>query len=225
MATAALAVFLTAATAAAASVGGLNAQATNQDRTGQDSQGRIGDSVGTPDVGVTMPLSELNLSRIGAGSQRPGDPGLGVGARYMYQATNRLALGAEISHENYGDRNFVVPGLAGTIGGSQTVAEGLARAWLTKPGAVNPYVIGGVGLNHFAAHVRETNEPSEVLLDADSVGLAMSAGGGVEGRFGATKQVVTGAEARWTLSTIDSNKFGSSVTNGLGLMGRVGYRF
>jgi len=224
MTASAFVVLLGVMTAAAAQTGGgaMTAAATSPK---DSSQGQVGDSVLNPDIGLGVPLSELNLSRIGAGSQRPGDPGLAVGARYMYQTSERVSLGGQISHTNFGDRDFVEPGLAGTIGGSLLTIEGLARYWLMPPKTVNPYVVAGLGINRFAAHVHETFDPSEVLLDSDSIGLAASAGAGVEGRFGKDNSLAAGAELVYELATIDSGKFGSSALSGLGLAGRVGYRF
>lgn len=224
MAALACAVLLGGSARAADTRGAMTASVASKSE-GASAQGEAGDSTANPEIGLGLPISELDLSRIGAGNQRPGDPGLNVGARYLYQASRRWSLGAQISHANFGDRNFVVPGLAGTIGGSLLTVQGLARYWLLEPAAINPYVIGGLGLNRFAAHVRETFEPSAVLLDADSVGLAVSAGGGLEGRFGEARNLIAGTELRWLLSTIDAGKFGSSTLNGVGVTGWVGYKF
>ena len=86
-------------------------------------------------------------------------------------------------------------------------------------------MIAGLGINRFAAHVARTIDPSDVRLDTDSVGLALSAGGGVEGHFGPTKSLIAGAELRWLLSTIDSGSFGTSTFNALGAGARLGWRF
>lgn len=198
---------------------------TAQTAPDQSAQGNIGDSVVSPVAGLAVPVSSLDLSRIGAGNQSPGDPGLSIGGRYLYQATSRWSFGGEIIHENFGDREFTVPGLAGTIGGSNLTIQGLARYWLTPARTINPYLIAGLGINDFAAHVFVTANPANVLLDDDSVGLAFSGGGGIEGRFGKDNNLVAGAEMLWGLATIDSGTFGSSVVNSLGFTGRVGYRF
>ncbi|HVE12295.1 MAG TPA: outer membrane beta-barrel protein [Elusimicrobiota bacterium] len=182
-----------------------------------------GDSAVSLGLGAGMPVSDLDLSAIGGGSQSPGEAGLAVDGRYLYQAGQHLAVGGELGRMGFPDRTFVGPRLAGTVHSELVTLQALARYLFLPDKDISPYLIGGLGVNRFSAKVRETFDPGDVRLDSDSHGAVFSAGAGVEAAV--AKSAFVGAELRWFLATIDSGDFGTGTLHALNIGARAGYRF
>jgi opacity protein-like surface antigen len=86
---------------------------------------------------------------------------------------------------------------------------------------INPYLVGGLGLNHFSvsnsiayAESPMLGSPSTFsgsLNGHTSTGLAATLGAGVQGTI--VDHLLVGIEGRWTYCQIDQNAFGTSSWN------------
>ena len=93
----------------------------------------------------------------------------------------------------------------------------MVRYTLLTAHRVNPYVLGGVGLNHFSAAVSQSYsidpypQSKGDLYQKTSTGLAATLGIGAQATV--INHLLAGIEGRWTYCQIDQNAFGQSSWN------------
>lgn len=182
-----------------------------------------GDSLISMGLGLGVPVSNLDLGRFGGVGQSPGGAGFTAGPQYLYEVTPNWGLGGELLFTDFTDKAFVLPRFGATIGSTLLTMQGVARYLFTPRRTLSPYVLGALGLNRFSARIHETQDPTDVLLDTDSTGVALALGAGLQAEL--TERLVGGGEARWSFNTLDSGKFGSSSMSALQFLARLGWRF
>lgn len=184
-------------------------------------QTKAGDSIGSLGLGLGQPISGLNLARYGGGSEAPGSGGVAISPQFIRQLDPHLGLGGELTYQGFSDKaapRDARPDL--TVGGSLLTVELVARYLVTPEKTFSPYLIGGLGLSDFSAHVKSG---SSTLIDTNAMGLALSAGGGAQASL--TESLLAMGELRWHLGTSDSEKFGTGAVNALAVLLRLGWKF
>ncbi len=190
-------------------------------------------------LGGQTPLTDLDTSLAGGGSNRAGGAGVGTSLRYLYHLTPQWALGAEAAGGEFSDKTLELPFARATIGGNIFTIQAVGR-WLALPkGVVSPYLLLGVGVNTFNAHLKATPDSGKTwasirtgdtataeerkLFDRQTWGMAASFGGGLEGEL--NPQLVMGAELRWNYGSVPHGAFGVNSVNWVGGGLHVGWKF
>lgn len=183
-------------------------------------------------IGVGIPTSVNDFSE----SAKVG-PAFRLG--YLRAINDKLSLGGRVHYLFFGAETRR---LASTLGGqvdteSESVVGVLEIVAKYTPGPerkYQPYLIGGIGANHFSQESdgkpapgslwadTSTNETRD-LGDESSSGYALSIGGGLEmdlnGHWG------LGLEALWHTFGVDDDDFGSSTINVPSVVLNIAYSF
>lgn len=183
-------------------------------------QTQSGESQLNVGIGIGVPVSGLDLTRFGGGSDAPGASGLTLSPQYLHQLNSNLALGVEGTYMDFPSASITLPGPQAAADGDLLVIEGVGR-YLTQPdGAWSPYLIGGVGLGRMAVTV---SQGSSTILDTSSTGVQVSPGVGIKADLG--PKLEAAGEFRWRLGTEDRSQFGTGLYNVLAFLVRLGWRY
>jgi len=143
--------------------------------------------------GLAAPLSRVDFSSTGGGSDSNGDAGVLLGAHYHYSLTPRLAVGAssEWFHRGaYGSRSLL-PDSETDVSGNTVLLLGTLKLSLIDRGPVRPYVLGGLGGNRTSTAIDATprrgfgwsdtgTSETRTLVDESHWGFASSLRFGVD---------------------------------------------
>ncbi len=178
-----------------------------------------GDSLYDLGVGIGVPISGLDLARFGGGSEKPGETGLALSPQYLFQVSPAVGLGAELTYMNFPGASVSLPGGPASSSGDLLAVEGVGR-WLFDPSqSFSPYLIAGLGVERYAVTVEQGGT---TILDSSSGGLTLSPGAGVRVDLGSRAEGM--AELRWRLGAISRSRYGTGLSNALGLFLRLGWR-
>src|SRR5438132_1039235 len=56
-------------------------------------------------VGVGIPLSEIDLSNAGGGKDKIGETGATIGGQYLFDLTKQLGVGVDVNYTKFGDKD------------------------------------------------------------------------------------------------------------------------
>jgi opacity protein-like surface antigen len=112
-------------------------------------------------LGLTAPLSRVDFSSTGGGTDSNGDAGLMLGTQYNYYLTNKLAAGfnVELMNRSATGSQSLVPDASTDVSGNSFLVLATLKYSLLNRGAVRPYVLGGVGANRTSTVIDATPNP------------------------------------------------------------------
>ncbi len=166
-------------------------------------------------LGIADPLTSYNANN-GAITNSIGSVGLGIGADYVYYVNKWIGLGGDFMYDAYGSQS---------LSGGQTsqpdemTGLGIAKFQIRPDSNLRPYGLVGLGWGNLSDTV------SGGTLSAVSNGFAYALGGGVD--YDITKNIVAGAELRWTNLTVNNNFNGAGFhdVGDLNILAHIGYKF
>ncbi len=197
--------------------------------------------------GFASPLSRVDFSSTGGGSDNNGNTGIVIGGQYLYQTTSRLAWGMNLEYMNRGlsDSQSLLPSANTDVSGDSLVIMPVVKFSLVDRGGIRPYVLAGIGTNRTSTFIEaqpqqgfawnDTNtDETRTLVNDSRWGLATTARVGID--FMSFNPSFFSLEIGWT--GISNGSYGAtqagqalglnSVTGNLSLLniaGRWGWKF
>ena len=207
-----------------------------------------GDQSVTAALGLTVPVSQIDLTDVGGGKAQAGGPGFAGGFQYLYNVSPTFGIGADFNYLHTGEEqsSTLVPFGDSTVNLNSTIFLAVARVNLKTTGTVIPFVFWGMGINSTTLQINTTPSPGfywfntgtreeRALINDSESGVAVALGGGVD--YYISDRVFFGLEGRFDYlgnadySSTPSTEFFTGLSGVKGtfdlfnVMGRVGYRF
>lgn len=183
-------------------------------------------------IGGGIPVTKIDFSGAGGGSEYAGSGGLAAGAQVLFRASDRILLGLDGSYIASGEQSStsLLPPAVSKLSSEKTTALFLAKAELTQ-GRVVPYFVGGVGFAANHLEIKTAPPPGMIwndthtsddraFVDSTKTTFAYALGVGLD--LNINSQLFAGAEARLVgtaATTYDTTAFGASATDITGIHG------
>ena len=198
-------------------------------------------------LGTGIPLSTLDLSAVGGGSDKIGTAGLAVGGEYLYYLTPLFALGLDGNYSKFGDKNSskFSPLVDSTVSAKSMVVLAVGKYTIVPEGKILPYLLGGFGLHNSSLKFSASpaaglvwadtgTRESRVFGDDSASSYALAFGLGVD--VPVNERVFIGIETRYQYLgsvTYSANSLGRAVgvtgvegaTSMVNVFARAGYKF
>ena len=161
------------------------------------------------DIGAAVPLSRVDFTAAGGGTDDNGNAGFLIGSQYLYRVAPHLGAGASFEYFNRGGLRSqgLLPDSETSVSGNSALLLGNLKFSLIDHGSVRPYMLGGIGANYTSTVIdarpdvgfgwsdSATNE-TRTLVDSSRWGLASTLRFGVD--FSLSDPTVLGLELGWT---------------------------
>lgn len=147
-------------------------------------------------LGFAAPVSRVDFSAAGGGSDDNGDVGFSLGLQYGHDIGRKVAAGFNVEYMGRGGTGSqsLVPEANTDVSGHSLLLLGTLKYSLVDRGAVRPYVLGGIGANRTSTVIDATpNEgfgwsdtntgETRTLVDDSHWGLAYTARVGLDFMF------------------------------------------
>lgn len=199
-------------------------------------------------LGVGVPLTDLDLTDQGGGKDKIGKTGATFGLQYLYDVSPQLGLGADINGTAFGENasDVLIPGGHTTTKPTSSVYLAAVKFKFIPAGQVQPYVLGGFGFHRTSLDAKTAPQAGFVwadtgtretrqMVDDSQTNYALAIGGGLD--FPINDTVFMGVEGRYqhlgevTFSTTPSavQTFGVTSVKGpmnmFNFLAKAGFKF
>ena len=170
-------------------------------------------------LGAAIPLSRVNFSPTGGGTDTNGSVGLMVSGRYFYNFLPRLSIGPDISffHRGHSESQSLLPSTNTDVFGNTLLLLVNGKFALVDDGPIRPYLLGGVGGNRTSTIAEATPNPgfgwsdtntfeTRTLVDDAHWGFASQAAFGID--FPMVESSLFGLEFAWVY--LDNSTYGAT---------------
>lgn len=179
------------------------------------------------ELGMAVPMSDVDLSGFGGGTATNGAAGPSFGVRYLRFPNSSAGVGVELAyHGRSGSDSADLGTVSSRVSGDAVLLLGVVKLPLTNRGRVRPYLLGGGGVYRLTEQVDGKPDAGRVwsdtgtretrrLIDDAAAGAAATARFGVD--FGADPSGGFALELGWTGYTnarFDATAAGRSVGYG-----------
>jgi opacity protein-like surface antigen len=160
-------------------------------------------------LGAMVPLSRVDFTSTGGGTDANGGSGILFSGRYLYNLTPRLSIGPDVglAHRAATGSQSLLPESNTDVFGNTFLLMGTAKLSLVNEGPVRPYLLGGLGANRTSTIVEATPNPgfgwsdtntteTRTLADQSRWGLATHLAFGLDFPF--FDATFFGLEVGWT---------------------------
>jgi opacity protein-like surface antigen len=121
-------------------------------------------------LGAAIPLSRVDFSGTGGGTESNGDTGILIGGRYLFDLSPNLSVGPDLEyfHRSRTQSQSLLQESNTDVFGNTLMLLANAKWSFVSRGPARPYLLGGVGANRTSTIAEGTPNPGFSWSDTDS---------------------------------------------------------